>query len=146
MLAWIEAHVADILAVVTAVCGGLTSLFTLLKSLNLGKGVNNQLEKLKNDVAVTQEGIVQAFNSVQFPTQWRVDLSNQVNNVLNKYLNELTTTITERETENLRLMQYLAYILKNTTSYNKLTDTEKAELDTLLVKINTLEINDSTKE
>lgn len=145
MIEWIEAHVADILAVVVAISGCLTSICTLVKSLNLGKGVNSQIEKLESDIEVTREGIVNAFTQAQFPTQWRVDLSKQVNNVLAKYLDELTETIGSREELNLRLMQFIAYILKNTASYNKLTDEEKAELDTLLETVNTIEIND-TKE
>lgn len=143
MIEWLEVHIADILSIIVAISGCLTSVFTLVRSLKLGKGVNTQIDKLKEDVEVTREGIVQAFTKAQFPTQWKVDLSTQVNNVLVRYLNELTLTITEREGENLRLMQYIAYILKNTTSYNKLTDEEKVELDALLQKINTVELDGS---
>lgn len=144
MLEWIEANIGSIgtiSAVVTGICGTIAAFATMLKSIQIGKLNKTQYDKLKSEVEITKTGIVEAFKTVKFPTEWKIDLSKKVDAKFDELSDRLYTKIVQNDEIKTRLMIYMAKIMSNTAAYNKLTDEEKAELNSLLTQINELEIS-----
>lgn len=145
MSAWLESNLNTIVSIsslVIALCGALTAVIGVVKMLKTGKISITELGKLKQDVNLTQQGIVEAFKSVRFPTEWRVDLSKKNIETIREEFNKLYKKLISLDEAKTKLMIYQAKILSKTAAYNKLTDDEKAELNTLLEVVNNLEIID----
>lgn len=145
MSAWLESNLNTIVSIsslVIALCGALTAVIGVVKMLKTGKISITELGKLKQDVNLTQQGIVEAFKSVRFPTEWRVDLSKKNIETIREEFNKLYKKLISLDEAKTKLMIYQAKILSKTAAYNKLTDDEKAELNILLEVVNNLEIID----
>lgn len=144
-LEWIEANAASIgivCSVIIGICGVITALFGVVKAIKTGKVSTAQYNDLVSKIDVTQNGIVEAFKQVKFPTDWRVDLSKKVEAKFEELSEKLYNKLIAQDEAKTRLIIYMAKIISNTAAYNKLTDEEKAELNSLLTYVNELEISE----
>lgn len=144
MLEWLEANagsIAVICSIVVGVCGAIAAIASMFKAIKTGKVSTAQYKELCEKIGVTQEGIVEAFKQVKFPTTWKVDLSNKVEAKFDELTNKLYNKIIVQDEAKTRLIIYMAKIMSNTAAYNKLTNDEKAELNSLLTVVNELDIS-----
>lgn len=147
MLDFLTQYGADILAGVIAVCGAVTSVCASVKMWKSEKRIKQTEEQTREDIAVTQEGIVQAFKQAKIPNDLKVDLSNQVLKLFTDFENKVLEMFREQEQIRTGLVLFCTKIMANTAAYNKLTDTEKEALDQLMKQINEQDkIVDATPE
>ena len=75
-LQWIEANSAVIgilCSVVVGLCGAVAAAASMIKAIKTGKVSTAQYNELKDQIGITQQGIVEAFKQVKFPTTRKVD-------------------------------------------------------------------------
>lgn len=140
MVEWLEAHSASILAVIMSLCGSITSIETLIKSLNFITTLKSELGALKKDIQITREGIVEAFKEAVIPSEIKVDISKQVNKILDSAMSEFKDILINNQEIMAKMMVYMLKIMKNTAAYNKLTDEEKQVLNNLVSEDTIIEI------
>ena len=143
-LQWIETNAAAIgilCSVVIGLCGAVAAVASMIKAIKTGKISTAQYNELKDQIGITQQGIVEAFKQVKFPTTSKVDLSKKFDAKFEELGNKLYNKLVHQDEAKTRLMIFMAKILSNTAAYNKLTDDEKAELASLLTVVNELEID-----
>lgn len=143
-LQWIETNAAAIgilCSVVIGLCGAVAAVASMIKAIKTGKVSTAQYNELKDQIGITQQGIVEAFKQVKFPTTWKVDLSKKFDAKFEELGNRLYNKLVHQDEAKTRLMIFMAKIMSNTAAYNKLTDDEKAELASLLTVVNELEID-----
>lgn len=136
MLDFLAKYGADILAGVIAVCGAVTSVCAVVKMWKSEKRIKVHEEQTREDIAVTREGIVQAFKQAKIPTDIKVSISNQVTKILTEFENKVLEMFREQEQIRTGLVLFCTKIMANTAAYNKLTDTEKEALEQLMKQIN----------
>lgn len=144
MLEWLEANAGSITLIFTIIvgaCSAIAAVASMFKAIKTGKVSTAQYQELSNKIGVTQEGIVEAFKQVKFPTTWKVDLSNKVEAKFDELSNRLYNKLIVQDEAKTRLIIFMAKIMSNTAAYNKLTDDEKAELNSLLTVVNELDIS-----
>lgn len=147
MLDFLTRYGADILAGVIAVCGAVTSVCAVVKMWKSEKRIKKTEEQTREDIAVTQQGIIQAFKQAKIPNDLKVDLSNQVIKLFTNFENKVLEMFREQEKIRTGLVLFCTKIMANTAAYNKLTDTEKEALDQLMKQINEQDkIVDATPE
>lgn len=150
MLDFLAQYGADILAGVIAVCGAITSVCAVVKMWKSEKRLKVKEDQMKEDIAVTQEGIVQAFKQAKIPQDIKVDISKRVYKILSDFEERLLTMFREQEQLRTGLVLFCTKIMANTAAYNKLTDTEKQALDQLMKQIDeqdkTVEIPETTED
>ena len=143
-LQWIETNstaIGILCSVVIGLCGAVAAVASMIKAIKTGKVSTAQYNELKDQIGITQQGIVEAFKQVKFPTTWKVDLSKNFDAKFEELGNKLYNKLVHQDEAKTRLMIFMAKILSNTAAYNKLTDDEKAELASLLTVVNELEID-----
>ena len=143
-LQWIEANAASIAlvcSIVVGVCSAVAAVASMLKAIKTGRVTTAQYNELRDKIGVTQEGIVEAFKQVKFPTTWKVDLSKKFDAKFDELSNRLYNKLVNQDEAKTRLIIYMAKIMSNTAAYNKLTVEEKAELTSLLTIVNELELD-----
>lgn len=140
---------ALITGVIMSLCGLVTAIATAHKSIMSSKKTSAEYKKIQNehnvlqkDMEVTREGIIQAFTNAKFPTNYKIDLSNKVEKILNEWFIKLVDTIMAKDEIRTRLMIFISKILYNTAAYNKLTDEEKIELQNLLSSCQLINIDE----
>lgn len=136
MLDFLTKYGADILAGVIAVAGAITSICATLKLYKTEKRVKASEEQTKEDIAVTQEGIVQAFKQAKIPNELKISLSNQVTTILTNFENKVLELFREQERLRTSLVLFCTKIMSNTAAYGKLTEEEKTALEELMKEIN----------
>lgn len=136
MLDFLASYGVDILAGVIAICGAVTSVRAVVKMWKSEKRIKASEERTREDIAVTREGIVQAFKQAKIPTDIKVSISNQVIKILTEFENKVLEMFREQEQIRTGLVLFCTKIMTNTAAYNKLTDTEKEELEQLIKQIN----------
>lgn len=143
-LQWIEANAASIAlvcSIVVGVCSAVAAVASMLKAIRTGRVTTAQYNELRDKIGVTQEGIVEAFKQVKFPTTWKVDLSKKFDAKFDELSNRLYNKLVNQDEAKTRLIIYMAKIMSNTAAYHKLTTDEKAELTSLLTIVNELELD-----
>ena len=143
-LQWIEVNAAAIgilCSVVVGLCGAVAAVASMIKAVKTGKVSTAQYHELNEKIGVTQQGIIEAFKQVKFPTTWKVDLSKKLDTKFDELGNRLYNKLVHQDEAKTRLIIFMAKIMSNTAAYNKLTDDEKAELTSLLTVVNELEID-----
>lgn len=140
MLDFLAKYGPDILAGVIAVCGAVTSVCAVVKMWKSEKRIKATMktneEQTREDIAITREGIVQAFKQAKIPTDIKVDISKQVYKILNEFEEKMLEMFREQEQIRTGLVLFCTKIMANTAAYNKLTDTEKEALEQLMKQIN----------
>ena len=126
MIEWLEANAPGILAVVMTLCGNITSISTLIKSLNFITTIKSELNSLRKDIQVTREGVVEAFKEAVIPGEIKIEISKQVNKILSDAMQEFKEILVNNQETMAKMMVYMLKIMKNTAAYNKLTDEEKS--------------------
>ena len=132
MIEWLEANAPGILAVVMTLCGNITSISTLIKSLNFITTIKSELNSLRKDIQVTREGVVEAFKEAVIPGEIKIEISKQVNKILSDAMQEFKEILVNNQETMAKMMVYMLKIMKNTAAYNKITDEEKSLLKTLI--------------
>ena len=141
MIEWLEANAPGILAVVMTLCGNITSISTLVKSLNFITTIKSELNSLRKDIQVTREGVVEAFKEAVIPGEIKIEISKQVNKILSDAMQEFKEILVNNQETMAKMMVYMLKIMKNTAAYNKLTDEEKSVLNTLISNDTIIEIS-----
>ena len=141
MIEWLEANAPGILAVVMTLCGNITSISTLIKSLNFITTIKSELNSLRKDIQVTREGVVEAFKEAVIPGEIKIEISKQVNKILSDAMQEFKEILVSNQETMAKMMVYMLKIMKNTAAYNKLTDEEKSLLNTLISNDTIIEIS-----
>lgn len=141
MIEWLEANAPGILAVVMTLCGNITSISTLIKSLNFITTIKSELNSLRKDIQVTREGVVEAFKEAVIPGEIKIEISKQVNKILSDSMQEFKEILVNNQETMAKMMVYMLKIMKNTAAYNKLTDEEKSLLNTLISNDTIIEIS-----
>lgn len=141
MIEWLEANAPGILAVVMTLCGNITSISTLIKSLNFITTIKSELNGLRKDIQVTREGVVEAFKEAVIPGEIKIEISKQVNKILSDAMQEFKEILVNNQETMAKMMVYMLKIMKNTAAYNKLTDEEKSLLNTLISNDTIIEIS-----
>ena len=135
MLEFITNYGADILAGIVAVAGAVTSVCAVVKMWKSEKRIKKTEEEMKEDVAITREGIVNAFKQAKIPNELKIDISNKVDKVLTNFENKVLEMFREQEQIRTALVLFCTKIMANTAAYNKLTETEKEALEELMKQI-----------
>lgn len=135
MLEFITNYGADILAGIVAVAGAVTSVCAVVKMWKSEKRIKKTEEEMKEDVAITREGIVNAFKQAKIPNELKIDISNKVDKVLTDFENKVLEMFREQEQIRTALVLFCTKIMANTAAYNKLTETEKEALEELMKQI-----------
>lgn len=144
-LQWIETNATALgilCSVIVGFCGAVAAVASMIKAIKTGKVSTAQYNELNAKIGITQEGIVEAFKRVQFPTAWKIDMSNKVETKFNEMSDRLYNKLTAQDDVKTRLIIFMARIMANTAAFNKFTDEEKAEYTALLTAVNELEINE----
>lgn len=135
MLDFITQYGADILAALIASAGTVTSVCAVIKMWKSEKRLKKTEEQTKEDIAITREGIVQAFKQAKIPNELKLDISNKVMQVLTDFENRVLEMFREQEQIRTALVLFCTKIMANTAAYNKLTETEKEALEQLMKQI-----------
>ena len=135
MLDFLATYGADILASIIAITGAITSVSAMIRMFKSEKRIKKSEAQTKEDIIITREGIVQAFKQAKIPSDIKVDISNKVDKILNKFENKLINMFKEQEQTRTDLVLFCTKIMSNTAAYNKLTDTEKQALEQIIKQI-----------
>lgn len=135
MLEFLTQYGSDILAALVSVTAVFTSIVGLAKSLKIGKKVDTNAATTQQEIQITREGIVEAFKTAKIPTEWKVTVSNQLMQQLNKFRDDFIIMFKEQEELRTKLMVAAVKILNYTAASNKLTEDEKQEINELIKMI-----------
>lgn len=135
MLEFLTQYGSDILAALVSVTAVFTSIVGLAKSLKIGKKVDTNAATTQQEIQITREGIVEAFRTAKIPTEWKVTVSNQLMQQLNKFRDDFIVMFKEQEELRTKLMVAAVKILNYTAASNKLTEDEKQEINELIKMI-----------
>ena len=144
-LQWIETNATALgilCSVIVGFCGAVAAVASMIKAIKTGKVSTAQYNELNAKIGITQQGIVEAFKQVKFPTAWKIDISKKVETKFNEMSDRLYNKLTHQDDVKTRLIIFMARIMANTAAFNKFTDEEKAEYTELLTAVNELEINE----
>ena len=135
MLEFLTQYGSDILAALVSVTAVFTSIVGLAKSLKIGKKVDTNAATTQQEIQITREGIVEAFKTAKIPTEWKVTVSNQLMQQLNKFRDDFIIMFKEQEELRTKLTVAAVKILNYTAASNKLTESEKQEINELIKMI-----------
>ena len=111
MIEWLEANAPGILAVVMTLCGNITSISTLIKSLNFITTIKSELNGLRKDIQVTREGVVEAFKEAVIPGEIKIEISKQVNKILSDAMQEFKEILVNNQETMAKMMVYMLKIM-----------------------------------
>ena len=135
MMEYLAEHMAQILAIVTAVTSLLITITTFIKVLKSEARTTGRLSNFAEDVKVTRAGIVQGFKDAVVTKDLKVSINKQVEKILDARLDEFLKKITKSEEIRTKMAYWNLKILAWTAAYNKLTNEEKAEISELMALI-----------
>lgn len=120
---------------IAAIVGAIVAAIMYIKSLKSEKRNIEQINKNTKDVAITKEGIVQAFKSSIVSKDVKVSINTQVERIMDRKFEDLLIEI-KRDNENKTQMVYWCLkILEWTAAANKLTPEQRSELVNLMNQI-----------
>ena len=135
MIEFFRIYGGDILAGIVALCGAGTAVFSFIKTIKLNKSVKLTQDSTMQQIAITQEGIVKAFQTAKIPTEWKISISNQVDQKLEAWAAKFLTMFKEHEDIRTQLAIVNTKILAFTAAFNKLSDEDKAKLEELIKQV-----------
>lgn len=147
MFEFFEAYGPAILSAVVAAAGAVTSVCALIKMFKSENRINKSNAQMRKEVEVTQQGIVEAFKTAKITPDIKISVSKQVDKKLEDWSKKILAIIKENEELVTKLAVANTKILAYTAAYNKLSNSEKAQIDDLLKEIteadSTIEIDDA---
>ena len=135
MLDFFVNYGADITALLIAIAGLTTAIATLRKAFKTGKKVDTVNMATDEKIKITREGIVEAFKTAKIPTEWKISVSKQVNETLEKWRDDFITLIKNNQSTTNGVMLMMLKILSYTAASNKLTEEDKNKIDELIAVI-----------
>lgn len=135
-----------ILAIFSAVTACAASVTGLVKVINTSKEIKQESAKTKEDIKITREGVIEAFKAAKIPSEWKVSVSNQMTKMFTSFRDEMITIYKENEKARDLIMIAILKILNFTAASNKLTESEKQEINDLIAQItpedNTIDVSE----
>ena len=128
MLEFFQNYGADILALIVAIGSMATCIAQVIKARNLSK-------ESRQEIQITREGIVQAFQKAKIPTEWKIDVSKQIDKKLQEFADKLISIVKEHEEVRDLATLGILKILNYTAASNKLSAEEKAQIEEIIAKI-----------
>jgi len=135
MLDFLEANLAAILAAIVAFSGMVVSIMSFIKAIKAEKSGNANVVAVDKKIEITQEGIVKAFKSAIMIPELKVSLSNQVDAKLNEWAAQFMAAINKRDKAVTETLTFIMKILAWTAASDKLTKSEKAQINALVEQI-----------
>lgn len=135
MLDFFVNYGADITALLIAIAGLTTAIATLRKAFKTGKKVDTVNMATDEKIRITREGIVEAFKTAKIPTEWKISVSKQVNETLEKWRDDFITRMKNNQSTTNAVMLMMLKILSYTAASNKLTEEDKDKIDELIAVI-----------
>ncbi len=132
MLDFLITYGPTILSGLGAFGAGLGGIYSILKVFKIGKKVDANIARTDEEIKITREGIVEAFKTAHIPTEWKISVAGQVNQILTDWRNEFLGILNEQEALRTKMMAAILKILNYTAASNKLTEAEKKDIEELL--------------
>ena len=132
MVEFLEQYGASIVAIIIAIAGMVTAVFNFKKAAELNKQIKTNADAARQDVAVTRQGVIDAFKSAKIPTEWKIDVSNKIDKSLSKFRDETIELIKSNQATTNDFLLMAIKILQYTKASEKLNDDEKAKLDEMV--------------
>lgn len=146
MLEFLSSYSVETTAIVTALCGAIGAIVSLIQVFKNNIKINKNNELTKQDIKITREGIVEAFKSAKIPNEWKISVSTQVNKMLVSFRDEFIKLYKENAEISNKLLAISAKVLSFTAASDKLTADEKKQLQDLILLLNkedyTIDISD----
>ena len=132
MVEFLEQYGASIVSILIAIAGMITSVFNFKKAAELNKQIKINADVARQDVAVTRQGVIDAFKAAKIPTEWKIDVSNKINTTLNNFRDEMITLIKSNQAFANDVLLMAIKILSFTAASDKLSEEDKAKLQELI--------------
>lgn len=146
MLEFLAQYGPYILAGLTAAGSAAVAVKALVECGKAIKNVKTEQTKTKEDIQITQEGIIEAFKTAKLPEEVRVNITNQVKTYLTNFRDEFIEMYKENEKLRNAMMVSILKILNFTAASNKLTEEEKQQINKLIEQLGleevTIDINE----
>lgn len=122
-------------AIIISVVTFIGALATAIATMRNGIMANKKITKLNNDIQITQNGIVEAFKKAKISPELKLSISSKVDTILNEWANKSLKLIQDNEELRTKLAVANTKILSYTAAFNKLSDEEKAEINSLINEV-----------
>lgn len=132
MVEFLEQYGASIVSILIAIASMITAVFNFKKAAELNKQIKINADAAKQDVAITRQGIIDAFKAAKIPTEWKIDVSNKINTALNSFRDEMITLIKSNQVFENDVLLMAIKILSFTAASDKLSEEDKAKLQELI--------------
>lgn len=132
---FIVEHYEIIVTAITSLASVGVAITSLVKALKSETRTKKVVAGLETQVAITREGIVEAFKKAVVTKDVKVSINKQVEKVLTERLDKFEAVIENRDEARTRLVYWALKILANTAAVNKLSPEQLTELDELLLRI-----------
>lgn len=139
MLEWLTTNGFALVAGILGTLGTVGATWAVTKVFKVGKKVNGAINVAKEDVKVTREGIVEAFKSANIPSEFKITISNQVNQLFTMFKDELLKIVQHNADYINTAVSLMLKILSYTAASDKLTDDEKALVNDWIKQISDAE-------
>lgn len=135
MMEFLEFYGPQILACIVAVAGSISSVSAAVKMFKSEKRLKASESQIKEDIKITQEGIVEAFKKSKISTDWKVSISKQVDQKLEAWAEKFLIMFAEHEELRTKLAVANTKILAFTAAFNKLSTAQQEEINELIKEI-----------
>lgn len=135
MMEFLESYGPQILACIVAVAGCISSVSAAVKMFKSEKRLKASESQIKEDIKITQEGIVEAFKKSKISTDWKVSISKQVDQKLEAWAEKFLIMFAEHEELRTKLAVANTKILAFTAAFNKLSTQQQEEINELIKEI-----------
>lgn len=122
-------------AIIISIITFIGALATAIAAMRNGIVANKKISKLNNDIQITQNGIVEAFKKAKISPELKLSISSKVDTILNEWVNKSLKLIQDNEELRTKLAVANTKILSYTAAFNKLSDEEKAEINSLINEV-----------